>query len=129
MWRARGFGLRDAFADILCGMQSAEELMDYVEVETPTGTVEVAMPRRRSEVAQGEVVPTNDPGAAAVAEAAKVVEAVPVPEVKETPKEPAPALSGDVYVGIVDSIYPAWKGKVDGKDAELFVIKTVDGNS
>lgn len=136
-WRARGWGLRDGFADILAGMQSAEELMDYETVETSAGKVEVAMPRRRSEVVQGEVVPADDAGAAAVEEAAKAVAAVTVPPPaapaaepeKEQAKAPAAALTGDTYIGIIADVFSAWKGRVDGKDAELFVIKTVDGQS
>jgi hypothetical protein len=32
-WRARSFACRDAFADVLRGMRSAEELMDFVDVQ------------------------------------------------------------------------------------------------
>lgn len=97
--RARSYALRDVFPDVLMGMNIAEEVMDYADIDYDTDAAESApaeakrMPKRRSKVAAEK--PAEKP-----VEAAEVVEevedVVEVQEVAQAPEQAAAPEPEDV---------------------------------
>ena len=118
--RARGFSGRDAFADALGGVSLAEELMDVTDVETSTGTVEVAMPRRKSAAAEPTITKAEEDALSAAEEAAEQAAAAAALAARASqpaaepakPTAPAPSgfpntgsdITGTAFTGIVKSV-------------------------
>jgi hypothetical protein len=104
--RARSWALRDAFADVLKGLQSREEVEDYPTREP------IAMPRRASEVNSGEVSRFIGDGQ------------TPSPAQSGSTNEPPAART--IWRGVIASISEK-NGETNGKKWKLYIVKGSDG--
>ncbi len=59
--RARGFAIRDLFADVVKGLSMREEVQDYDHVATTPDGVEVMMPRAKSAPSRPAEAPAQQP--------------------------------------------------------------------
>lgn len=111
--RARSWALRDAFPDVLKGLQLREEVEDYPE--EPSGPKVIHMPQRASE-------------SAAVDEFLKGTQAS-TPASAPRRESPGTQNGGQKFLGFVDRIEEK-SGKSDkGRPWTLYTIHTTDGES
>lgn len=129
--RARGFALRDGFADVLKGLAIAEEIRDLDLVSTPV-TAQILddalkAPRRKSEAAP-LLVPDQDPKPSSAAAATKAATA---------PADHKPATPGKGnWEGVISRVEPisyAMKDqktkKPTGKTGTWFKLHAADGQT
>lgn len=106
-FRARSWALRDAFADVLKGLQVREEVDDY-----PPPTPPIQMPRRASEVSAAEV--NRFVGAGAAAQPAQAVTT-----------QPAESKPANVWIGKILNVKQN-DGETKGKKWTLYTLQTHD---
>ncbi|OAS26325.1 hypothetical protein A5481_06315 [Methylobacterium platani] len=111
--RARGFGLRDGFADVLKGLYIAEELVG-TEVDTPMDPAPALPP---------DVQPPDMRRAAAPAlehKPAKTPAASPAPEQPASPVSRAQAVDAEVPASASDNTAPGAPAGNEPVDAEVY---------
>lgn len=108
--RARGFALRDKFADVLAGLITAEEAMDMPQDSTPVVEAQsVETPSLKDKLKQ------------------QVIEAKPTPQPAEKPAAPSPSQPSDDGLVTVEGRIGDWTPQAGDKPGQ-FVLSTVDSD-